>query len=162
MSQLDLQAYLNTYHVIADAIVGLTEEQLKWKENANKWSITEVITHLTDHNLVVSFRIRTILSKPHSVLATFDQDQWIVGQAANEENAAHALQLFQALLTYNHLLFRRLKHDDLSKIGINAKGEEVDIYKVVNGFTTHVHHHLAQIDRIKQAYAAQELAKKGS
>ncbi|MFC5449328.1 DinB family protein [Paenibacillus aestuarii] len=154
MSQIDLDAYLNTHRQLSEAIQGLTKEELSWKANPQSWSVTEVLSHLADHNLVVSFRIRDILAGTSAKLPAFNQDAWVSGQRANEGAAADVLEAFGQLLRYNSLLFRRLSSDDYGKSGINAKGDTVTLTDIVNGFIRHVNHHIGQIERIKQAASA--------
>lgn len=146
---IDVDRYLNTYYQLQEAIEGLNEEQLKWKAAADKWSVTEVLSHIADHHIVVSFRIREILSGSAAVLSGFNQDAWVNGQLANEGSVPDVLNLFQALLSYNSLLFGRLSAEDWDKTAVNFKGETVDLTFVVEGFIKHVQRHLGQIDRIK-------------
>ncbi|WP_276355095.1 DinB family protein [Cohnella caldifontis] len=148
---VNLTEYLGTYDRLQDAIEGLTEEQLKRKPAPGHWSITEVIAHLADHNIVVSFRIREILSGSGVRLPAFNQDPWIDGQKANQGNASDFLQAFRALLVHNAQLFVRLDPEDWSKPGVNYKGETVTLAGVVQGFIDHVGRHLGQIERIKKA-----------
>jgi uncharacterized damage-inducible protein DinB len=154
MSQADIQAYLTTHQQLLQAVEGLNREQLTWKATPESWSITEVLAHLADHNIVVSFRIRDILAGTNARLPAFNQDAWVSGQKANDGDAADNLALFGHLLHYNGLLLQRLTDDDWDKNGVNAKGETVRIADIVNGFARHVSNHLGQIERIKQAYAA--------
>lgn len=153
MSQIDTQAYLDTHLYLEKAIEGLSAEALRWKEKPESWSVTEVLTHLLDHNLVVSFRIREILAASAAQLPGFNQDQWVNGQRGNESNAQEILETYQALLRFNRLLFGRLTEEDLVKTGINHKGVTVQIPEIVAGFIKHVHHHIGQIERVKQAWA---------
>lgn len=159
MSQLviDIQPYIDTNKQLRAAIEGLTDEQLKWKEHADKWSVTEVLSHLTDHNIVVSFRIREIISGSTVQLPAFGQDAWVNSAKANEGAAVDILDAFQALLTYNSLLLRRLSPQDWEKTGVNFKGQTLALTDVVQSFTAHVQVHLAQIERIKQARQAANL-----
>lgn len=152
MSEVDIQLYLDTHLQLTQAIAGLTEEQLKWKENEAKWSVIEVLSHLTDHNIVVSFRLRDILADTKAQLPAFDQDRWVAGQRSNDGNAADILNAFWALLQYNGLLFGRLSEGDFDKSGVNFKGESVRVRDIIAGFTKHVQNHLGQIERIKTAY----------
>lgn len=154
MSEINLEAYLGTHLKLQEAIAGLTKEQLLRKEEENKWSVTEVLAHLADHNIVVSFRIRDILAGTKAKLPAFDQDEWVRGQRANAGEAADILVAYQALLHYNGLLFRRLEEEDFDKTGVNARGENVRIRDIIKGFTKHVETHLAQIERIKQKVLA--------
>ncbi|WP_256760925.1 DinB family protein [Cohnella sp. WQ 127256] len=147
---VDIDTYAHTYEQLQQAIEGLTDDQLKWKAGDKHWSVTEVLTHLADHNLIVSFRIREILSGSEARLPAFNQDPWVAGQKANEGKASDALDIFRNLLQYNSLLFQRLTAEEWSKTGVNFKGETVTLSAIVLAFIAHVHVHLKQIDRIKQ------------
>ncbi|XID93427.1 DinB family protein [Paenibacillaceae bacterium WGS1546] len=149
-SPVSIENYLRTYDHLQEAIAGLNDEQLLWKASERSWSVTEVLTHLTDHNLVVSFRLREVLADSEAVLPAFSQDEWVTGQRANEARAADVLAAFQALLRYNSLLFRRLSAEDWRKSGVNFKGRTVTVAAIAQAFIDHVHHHLEQIERIKQ------------
>ncbi|MBP1963328.1 DinB family protein [Paenibacillus aceris] len=153
MSRHDIQAYLDTHNQLLQAVEGLTPEQLIWKETSSSWSVTEVLAHLADHSLVISFRIRDILAGTTVRLPAFNQDAWVSGQRANDGDAADILTIFNPLLRYNSLLFHRLSDEDWQKTGINAKGEAVSVTNIIQGFTKHVNTHLQQIERIKRAFS---------
>ncbi|BBI32285.1 DinB family protein [Cohnella abietis] len=152
MSQsiVDIDTYLYTYEQLLAAIEGLTDSQLKWKATDAQWSVTEVLAHLADHNIIVSFRIREILANSEARLPAFSQDPWVAGQKSNEGNASDILEIFRSLLLYNSLLFRRLSSEEWSKTGVNFKGETVTLEAIILAFIAHVQVHLAQIDRIKK------------
>lgn len=151
MSQLpvNIETYLNTYDQLSQAIEGLSEEAVKWKPAPDQWSVTEVLTHLVDHSIIVSFRIREILSGSEARLPAFRQDPWVAGQHANEGSVADILSSFKALLQYNSLLFKRLTVEDWEKTGVNWKGDTVSLSAIIHAFIAHVQTHLAQIERIK-------------
>lgn len=156
MSQVpvDIESYFKTHDLLLEAIEGLTDEQLKRKPAPDKWSVTEVIAHLADHNIVVSFRIREILSGSGVRLPAFNQDPWIDGQKANRGFARDFLSIFQALLAHNGQLFARLTPEDWNKTGVNFRGETVTLAAIVQAFIDHVDRHLGQIDRIKRGDGA--------
>ena len=62
--------------------------------------------------------------------------------------------MFHSLLQYNSVLLKRLTDEDLEKSAHNAKGDTVRIPDIIGGFVKHVHHHLGQIERIKQTALA--------
>lgn len=151
MSQLaiDVKTYLHTHEQLKQAIEGLSDEGLRWKPAPASWSVTEVLAHLADHNLIVSFRLREILAGSEARLPAFNQDAWVAGQKSNGANAADILTAFKSLLEYNSLLFQRLEPEDWGKTGTNAKGQTVTLSAVVHGFVAHLEHHLLQIARIR-------------
>ncbi|MGZ4160427.1 MAG: DinB family protein [Neobacillus sp.] len=151
-NDVNLQEYSNTTDNLKTAIWGLNENNLTWKVTAGQWSVKEVLSHLLDHNLITSFRIREILSESNTTLPGFNQDKWVEGTRANEGSTSDILDSFQSLLNLNLHLFRRLSNEDWHKKGVNIKGETVYLYEIVNSFIKHVHHHIRQIERIKSSY----------
>ncbi|MHA7964251.1 DinB family protein [Paenibacillus sp. CAU 1782] len=149
--------YLHAYSDIEEEIEGLSEDQLKWKASPQSWSITEVLAHLVDHSIVVSFRIREILAGSSVRLPAFEQDAWVAGQKANEESIGELLAAAHALVRYNTGLLGRLNDADWKKSGINAKGEPVQIEAIIPAFVAHVQNHLNQIRRVKQQYAGKQV-----
>ena len=151
-----INSFLNAYAEIEKEIANVAPELLKWKPSEAAWSITEVITHLVDHSIVVSFRLREIVANSPVRLPAFDQDAWVSGQRANEEELAHVLAAAHALVRYNAYLISRLDASEWTKTGINAKGEPVSIAEIIPAFVNHIERHLGQIRRIKQEALAGE------
>lgn len=153
MSDDFIETFLDTRRRLLDAIEGLSAEQLQWKQAQKVWSVQEVLAHLVDHSIVISFRLRDILAGTEARLPVFNQDAWVSGQYANEGTVSDILETFTGLLHYNAQLLRRLKQADFDKTAVNAKGEIVSVADIVRGFIRHVENHLGQIERIKQAAA---------
>jgi hypothetical protein len=151
MSNVIIQEYLKTHEQLVQSLEGLSEAQLKWKGKQESWSVTEVLAHLADHSIVVSFRIRDILAGTLVQLPVFNQNAWVRGQLANEGNVTDSLEVFRGILQYNSILLKRLSDAEWQKIGVNFKGENVRIVDIINSFIAHVQNHLAQIERIKRA-----------
>jgi len=149
----EIEACLQTCDRLAEAVEGWTEEELRWKPASDKWSATEVLTHVADHLIVVSFRIRELLSGSAARLPAFDQDAWVAGQRANEGSAQDVLEAFRALVRYNSQLLRRLPDAAWDKTAVNFKGETVSLLTIVRGFAAHALHHVGQIERIRHAAA---------
>ena len=56
------------------AITGLTPKQLKWRPQPAKWSISEIIAHLADAEIVASWRMRSVIGENGVTIQPFDQD----------------------------------------------------------------------------------------
>jgi hypothetical protein len=55
---------------------GAPEQALRRPEAPDKWSVTQVVQHLADSELVLGFRSRMILSENRPALQGYDQDKW--------------------------------------------------------------------------------------
>lgn len=65
MTEQELRAHLDALEknpeIIAAAVKGLEESVLRYKPAPNKWSILEILAHLSDVELVWGYRIRCYL-----------------------------------------------------------------------------------------------------
>ena len=150
-STIELATYTETYHQLLRSIAGLSKEQLSWKAAQDQWSVNEVLSHLADHSIVFSFRVRKLISEQEVQLPAFQQDPWVLHSKANEGNAGDYLDLFGAVVTFNHKLFQRLTDEDWQKSGTNVQGQSVSVEQAYQAFIQHVQTHLGQIERIKVA-----------
>ena len=92
MSEFSIEAFVNTHDQSLAAVAGLSEDQLQWKQAPHIWSVQEVLSHLVDHSIVVSFRIRDILAGTTAQPPAFNQDAWVNGQYSNEGRAGDILK----------------------------------------------------------------------
>src|SRR5271163_4673558 len=60
------------------SIKGVPTSKLRKRPAADKWSVSEILAHLADAEIVGSFRMRLILGAPGTAIAAFDQDAWVI------------------------------------------------------------------------------------
>ena len=70
---------LNTTRDQTLAYFDLPENELIKTYGSGKWSVREILNHLTDAETVLYERIRRTISKPNQVLWGFDPDAWASG-----------------------------------------------------------------------------------
>ena len=56
---------------------GLKKNQLTKRLTPGKWSLAEVLSHLSEGELVYAYRLRTILNKNGTSIQAYDQDSWV-------------------------------------------------------------------------------------
>src|SRR6478609_9888174 len=61
---------------LALLLKGKTGRQLMRRPAPDKWSVAEIVAHLADAELAISWRIRQILSKNAIPIQAYDQDVW--------------------------------------------------------------------------------------
>ncbi len=61
---------------LARLIKGVTKKRLARRPSPEKWSVTEILAHLADVEIVQGFRIRLILGSSGIAIQGFDQDVW--------------------------------------------------------------------------------------
>jgi hypothetical protein len=97
------------------AIHGIRERDLRRSE-PDRWSILNVIAHLSDLDLLTNVRTRMILSEDKPQLPGFDQERFVETVHARD-TLAEVLEQFGALRRMNLSLVERLSEHELARDG---------------------------------------------
>jgi hypothetical protein len=134
------------------AIHGIAEADLRRPEKEGKWSIADVIAHLSDLELVYAVRIRTILGGVgDGPLPALAQNAW-VERVHRREPVAELLEQFWFDRRRNIALVERLNDEELARTGAHPEYGPITIPMALERVRNHDAKHLAQIERIKQTH----------
>jgi hypothetical protein len=131
---------------IAALIAGHSAAALQRRPSADRWSIAEIVHHLSDSEIVLAYRVRMILSVPGTPLPAYDQDSWSRAQHAGATDAHASLALFAALRTALLALLARLNDEELDRYGLHAERGRESIRHLTRLHAGHDRNHLAQIE----------------
>jgi uncharacterized damage-inducible protein DinB len=151
LSGRDPLAVLNA---TAERIRALTDRlpsaQLNARPAPRKWSITEILAHLADCEIVFSFRLRQTLaipiSQPHAIIQPFDQEAWAERYGAYQFEPA--LALFQAARNWNLLYLTTVSHEDRHRRTTHPERGTMPFWTIVETMAGHDINHLQQIERL--------------
>jgi uncharacterized damage-inducible protein DinB len=122
--------------------------KLRKQPAPGKWSISEILAHLADVELVVGYRIRTILGAPGSPIQAFDQDKWAQAMVYGKANARKSLERFSAFRKANLDLLKSLSAAQWKYHGMHAERGEESIETIAKLNAGHDINHLRQIEKI--------------
>src|SRR5215471_7720237 len=71
-----LRVQRETPRKLAALVRGLSKKQLTRKPAPDKWSITEILAHLADTEIVGAWRLRHVLGNSGAPIQAFDQNVW--------------------------------------------------------------------------------------
>ena len=136
---------------IAGLIHGATDAKLKEQPGPGKWSVTEILVHLAEDELVSFWRYRQILEHESPALAGFDQDLWArLGDYASWE-PEHALTMFRLLREGNIRMFSRLTAEQWQRSGVHSERGTLTVHDLCRHMAAHDINHIEQIRKILAA-----------
>lgn len=138
------------HHRLLHAIHGIAESDLHRPEGEGKWSIANVIAHLTDAELVTAVRIRTILCEDAPRLVGYSQEAWV--DMHDGESVAELLEQLWFHRRANASLIGRLPSESFERIGVHREYGTLTLRELVDRHVAHIEQHLAQIERIKTTH----------
>lgn len=71
-----LEVQRKTAKTLAKLIKPLSERQLSQRPDPGKWSIAEILAHLADSEIVLSWRMRLVICQSGALIQATDQDAW--------------------------------------------------------------------------------------
>jgi DinB superfamily len=133
---------------IASLIDGVSAAVLRARPGPDKWSVSEILAHFADGEIVGAFRIRSILAAPGSPLAAYDQDRWVESGHYDQRDPRQSLDLFRVVRQANLALLESLEPAQWQHSGIHSERGPESIERIVRMFAGHDLNHIRQIERI--------------
>ncbi|MFZ0637007.1 MAG: DinB family protein [Candidatus Acidiferrales bacterium] len=146
--QEPLRIQASTPKKIAKLIKGVPRAKLGKRPAPGKWSVTEILAHLSDAELVGGYRMRTILGAPGGPIAAFDQDKWADAESYAKWDPHASLEVYRMLREANLRLLKLLKPEQWKHFGMHSERGEESIERIVKMFAGHDLNHLSQIEAI--------------
>lgn len=127
---------------------GLPPRKLKRRPAPGKWSIAEILGHLADVELVVGYRIRTILGRPGTTIQAYDQDVWAKVGRYREQDARKSLEAIAVQRRRNLALLRSLSPRQWKQYCVHSERGRESVARTVEMLSGHDINHLKQIERM--------------
>jgi hypothetical protein len=129
-------------------IKGVPTSKLRKRPAPDKWSVSEIVAHLADAEIVGGFRMRLILGAPGTPVAAFDQDSWVVSGHYEKRDPRKSVEQFRVVREANLSLLKSLKPEQWKHYGLHSERGQETIEHIVRMFAGHDLNHLQQIERI--------------
>ena len=133
---------------LAQLIDGVPTEQLRERPSPDKWSVAEVLAHLSEAEITSSWRYRQIIEHDGCSLPGYDQELWarLGGYAIRKPETS--MQLFRLLREENLQMFDKLTPAEWQRRGIHTERGEMTVRDLAVQIAGHDLNHVAQIRKI--------------
>jgi hypothetical protein len=129
-------------------VQGITEDQGNYRYAAGKWSIKEVIGHITDNERIMSYRLLRIARGDRTSLPGYNQDEFMAGAPFDRLSLGELLDDFIAVRKATCSLIRSLAEETWDNRGF-ANDLEISARALIYVIIGHPIHHL---NVIKERY----------
>lgn len=133
-----LEAQVGEIHWMGQSI---SKERQVYRYDKGKWSVREVMGHMTDTERVFGYRAFCISRGERAPLPDFDQDPYVAEAGYHECELSDLISEF-TLVRNSHLAFlKRLNERDWKRMG-TASDNPVSVRALAYMMAGHVRHHL--------------------
>jgi hypothetical protein len=129
-------------------IKGVSSAKLRKRPAADKWSVAEILAHLADAEIVVGWRMRSILGAPGTPIQAFDQDSWVAAGHYEKRDPRKALAQYRAVREANLDLLTSLTPDQWKHFGMHSERGQESVEHIARMMAGHDLNHFRQIEQI--------------
>ncbi len=149
-----LAIYRKAYDQLVDALEKFPEDMWDFKPGPERWSIHEIILHITDSEANSYVRCRRAIAEPGAAVMAYDEDQWARGLGYADQDPRAALALFKHLRGMTYDLVKRLPDAAWSNTIDHPENGVMTLDDWLGVYANHVPEHIAQIQATHDAWQA--------
>ncbi len=132
------------------AIAGLSDEQLRTSPLPGKWSIAQIVTHISDAEVTFAYRLRMVVAQPGSPLQAYDENAWAAKLGYDKADCLQKLGLFSVLRSDHVKLLKSLSAKQWKQFGIHQERGKETVERIAQMFAGHDVNHVKQIQNIRK------------
>ena len=143
-----LKVQATTAKTIEKLMKGKPPAKLRKRPAPDKWSVGEIVAHLADAELIVAWRLRSILAAPGTPIQAYDQDALAAARNYAKHDPKKSLEHFRAVRDANLAFYKALSPEQWKHHGMHAERGEETLERIAQMMAGHDINHLQQIERI--------------
>ena len=124
------------------AVAGLKQEEIIARPGPGKWSILELVIHLTDSDAIAIDRMKRMLTEDNPPLLYADETAYVDKLCTHDQSLEDALILFEVGRRQFARILRQLPEEAFERTGNHNRRGTVKVGDMVKGYIGHVDHHL--------------------
>ena len=148
-----IQSYGQAYHTLTEAIKRYPREMWQWKPAPEKWSIHEVIIHITDSEANSFVRCRRLIAEPGSGVYGYDENKWAKALDYHHQSIDEALELFKYLRGNTYKLIKTIPDEIWTTATVqHSESGTMTFEQWLKIYEEHIPVHIRQMDRNYNAW----------
>ena len=156
-----IEQYRDGYRIVAEALVGATDEELDGRPARGKWSAREVVHHLADSEMTAAIRARLLVAIDRPQIVGFDQDEF-ARRLHYDRPIEASLETFKAARRSTAELLQRLTDAEWAREGTHTEHGRYTLERWLEIYAAHAHKHAEQILVARDAARKQQVVGKQS
>lgn len=147
-SKVPQEVQRETASRLAKLIKPLSEKQLSQRPEPSKWSINEILAHLADSEIVLSWRMRLVICQNGAAMQATDGDVWSQTLDYAGQDPKVSLETFRLLRENNLRMLEALPENLWENYGMHSERGKETLADMVRMYAGHDLNHLQQIEKI--------------
>jgi uncharacterized damage-inducible protein DinB len=135
---------------LAEAVKGLTLQQLQTPYRPDGWTVQQVVHHIADSHLNAYVRFKLALTEVKPIIKPYDEKLWAELPDTKLVDINVSLVLIDSLHKRWTTLLKQLSKKDLNKEYLHPESGMKNVRETISHYAWHSNHHLAHINSLKK------------
>lgn len=149
-----LERFRRGPELVASALTGAAGAEVDYRPSPEKWSVRQIVAHLSDSELVATDRFRRIIAEDNPLIFRFDEKKWAENLDYGRRKPSHSLEMFRRLRSDNYDLLSALPETAFARTGQHNERGQTTLLDWLRIFAVHAEKHTQQIRDARAAYKA--------
>jgi len=145
-----IDRYADGYRVVADALVGATDEELDAHPAPGKWSARQIVHHLADSEMTAAIRLRLLLAADRPPILGYDQEAF-ARHLYYDRPIEAAIDAFKAARRTTTEILQRMSEAEWRREGTHSEHGRYTAEHWLEIYAAHAHNHAVQIQVARKA-----------
>jgi hypothetical protein len=154
-----IDQYNDGYRVVAEALIGATDEELDARPGPGKWSAREVVHHLADSEMTAATRLRLLVGTDNPQIFGYNQDEFAKRLFYDRPIEASLDAFKTARRSTGEILLRMTDAHWARAAGTHTEHGKYTAERWLEIYAQHAHRHAEQILVARDAGKQQKLNK---
>jgi hypothetical protein len=147
--------YQQAHELLTGALNQFPKEMWQYKPGPDRWSIHEIIVHITDSEANSYIRCRRFIAETGKPVMAYDENRWADLLNYHGQNPEDALELFRLLRRMSHRLIKDLPEAVWSNTVDHPENGIMTMDDWLSVYTHHVPEHIQQMQATHAAWLAE-------
>ncbi len=135
---------------LADAVSGLSDEQLDTPYRNGGWTLRQVVHHLADSHMHAYIRMKLAFTEHHPTLKPYDQNAWAELADASEFPIEASILIIKGLHARWVAFLKSIPEADWTRTAFHPENGDMKLETFLEYYATHGQHHVEQIRKLRK------------
>jgi hypothetical protein len=140
-----IESYGTAYQKLVDALQHFPIEMWQFRPEPGRWTIHEIIIHITDSEANSYIRCRRFLAEPGSTILGYDENKWAHELLYHDQDPGEALELFKWLRLKSYTLIKDLPASVWSNTVNHTENGPMTLDNWLDIYERHIPDHIQQM-----------------
>ena len=143
-----IESYGRAYQALISALEQFPLEMWQFRPAKNRWTIHEIIVHITDSEANSYVRCRRFLAEPGGTILGYDEEKWAIELGYQNQSTEDALALFKWLRQNSYNLIKDLPESVWSNTVSHTEDGLITMDDWLDTYERHIPEHIKQMQAI--------------